>query len=101
MVSSSTSSKSGIVLFNPEQTPAVYSEDGRTVGGAERVTVDKLDPVGQRAVDTGLLVREEPQKPEGSKGELETASKDAPPLPEEEKSGDGGGSGASSRARRA
>lgn len=93
MASSSTSSKSGIVLFNPEQTPTVYSEDGRTVGGAERVTVKELDPVGQHAVDTGLLVREE------SQGEPATVSKDAPPL-KDEKSGDESDSGASSRAKR-
>lgn len=86
--------KGKITLFNPEQTPTVYSEDGRSVGGAERVTVDELDSAGQHAVDTGLLVREEPEKDEPA-----TASKDAPPS-KDEKSGDDSGSGASSRGKR-
>ena len=59
-------SKSGIVLFNPEQSPTVYDKEGRTVGGAERVTVDELDEVGQAAVDAGLLVREEKSEPKAA-----------------------------------
>lgn len=90
---------SKITLFNPEDTPAVYDNDGHTVGGTERVEVDELDEVGQRAVDSGVLVREEPKKASKAKPETETASADAPPLPEKSEKG-GDGSGASSRARR-
>jgi hypothetical protein len=72
--------KSKITLFNPEDTPAVYDAEGRTVAGAERVEVDELDAVGQRAVSAGVLVRED-----GDKAEPQTASADAPPLPEAEK----------------
>ncbi|HET9144156.1 hypothetical protein [Actinophytocola sp.] len=87
--------KSKIVLFNPEQSPTVYDKEGRTVAGADRVTVDELDEVGKAAVDAGLLVREEESKKDAK------ATKDAPPLPETgEKSEDAGGSGASSPAKR-
>jgi hypothetical protein len=99
---------SKITLFNPDDTPAVYDAAGHTVGGAERVEVDELDAVGQRAVDSGVLVREEAEKPRSEpkgKAEPKTASADAPPLPEPEEAADksekgGGGSGASTRARR-
>lgn len=97
-----------ITLFNPEDTPVVYDEQAHTVGGIERVTVDELDAVGQRAVEAGVLVREDPEEPKSEpkgKAEPQTASADAPPLPKAddaaEKSEKGGsGSGASSRARR-
>lgn len=97
---------SEIVLFNPEQSPMVYDAQGRSVGGAERVTVTELDEVGQRAVDAGLLVREESQREEpkedakkdskatASKSEPETKNEDAPPLPQngEESDKDSGAS---------
>lgn len=82
--------KNKAVLFNPEQSPTVYDKEGRTVGGAERVTVDQVDEVGQAAVDAGLLVREEEAKPKG-----DSKSADAPPLPEK-----GNDSGASTTAGR-
>ncbi|HZA73395.1 MAG TPA: hypothetical protein VE476_10850 [Propionibacteriaceae bacterium] len=73
--------KSKITLFNPEQTPAVYDAAGHTVAGIERVEVDELDAVGQRAVDTGVLVREEAKESPGEpKGQAAHAA--APPLPE-------------------
>lgn len=78
--------KDKIVLFNPEQSPTVYDKEGRSVGGAERVTVDEVDEVGQAAVDAGLLVREEDPK-----------SADAPPS--KEKAADANATGASSPAK--
>jgi hypothetical protein len=99
------SSTSKITLFNPDDTPAVYDMAGHTVGGAERVEVEELDAAGQRAVDSGVLVREEPEGKAESKPEPKTASADAPPLPEPVEAADksekgSGGSGASTRARR-
>lgn len=92
-----------ITLFNPQDTPLVYDTEGHTVGGAERVEVDSLDEVAQRAVDSGVLVREEPEQK--GKDEPQTASADAPALPQKEEAAEksekgGNGSGASSRARR-
>lgn len=83
--------KSKTTLFNPEQTPTVYDEEGRTVGGAERVTVDEVDAVGQAAVDAGLLVREEESKKE-PKGE---------PASTTDVGKEPNGSGASTPAKRA
>lgn len=83
-------SKGRAVLFNPEQSPTVFDKEGRTVGGAERVTVDEVDEVGQAAVNAGLLVREEEAKPK-----TESKSADAPPLPE-----NADDSGASAPAKR-
>jgi hypothetical protein len=57
--------KGKITLFNPEQTPVVYDEEGRTLGSVERVTLDGLNPVAQAAVDAGLLVEEKPEEPKG------------------------------------
>lgn len=79
--------KNKVTLFNPEQSPTVYDAQGHTVGGAERVTVDELDAVGQAAVDAGLLVREEPEP--ASKGEPSSKAADA------------NATGASSQAKRA
>lgn len=80
---------SKITLFNPEDTPMVYDAAGRTVAGAERVEVEELDPVGQRAVDAGVLVHEDDESAEKAepkgKPEPQTANADAPPLPEVEK----------------
>jgi hypothetical protein len=88
-------SKSKITLFNPEQTPLVYDAEGRIVGGAERVEVDELDEVGQRAVEVGLLVREEPEESQPKAASKAEPKTDAPPLPEK-----GEDSGASTRGKR-
>ena len=76
-------SKSGITLFNPEDTPAVYDEAGHTVGGAERVEVSEVDAVGQRAIDAGVLVREEGEgKAEMSDSRSENMPEPAKPVTE-------------------
>jgi hypothetical protein len=57
--------KNKTVLFNPEPTPVVYDEEGRTLGSIERVTLDELNPVARSAVEAGLLVEEKPAEPKG------------------------------------
>lgn len=67
--------KSKITLFNPEPTPVVYDEEGRTLGSVERVTLDELNPVAREAVDAGLLVEEKPE--ESAESKTKAASRSA------------------------
>lgn len=46
-----------ITLLNPGTTAVVYSEDGRMIGGGERLKLDAVDAVGQAALDRGYLRR--------------------------------------------
>jgi hypothetical protein len=58
-----------VTLFNPNTTPVVCDKDGRIVEGGGRREVDKVDKVGQEAVDHGLLVLEEPEQDETAEAE--------------------------------
>lgn len=51
-------SSSKVSLYNPGNSPVVYTKTGHVLGGDERAEVDSLDEVGQRAVDHGYLVNE-------------------------------------------
>jgi len=44
------------LLINPGVAGVVYNQAGASIGGGERLPVDELDDVGQRAVDTGQLL---------------------------------------------
>lgn len=48
-----------VTLYNPGSTSVVYTLTGHVLGGDERITVDKLDVVGERAVKHGYLVLKE------------------------------------------
>lgn len=53
-------------LFNPNTTPVVCDRDGHIVEGGGRRQVEKVDKIGQEAVDHGLLVVEPgDDEPEG------------------------------------
>lgn len=59
-------------LFNPNSTPVVCDKDGHIVEGGGRREVDKVDKVGQEAVDHGLLVAEPVEEPEETDAEVAT-----------------------------
>lgn len=44
------------ILVNPGTSGAVYDVEGHTVGGGERVEVERVDEVGQAAVASGQLI---------------------------------------------
>ncbi|MGH3986594.1 MAG: hypothetical protein ACRDTZ_04665 [Pseudonocardiaceae bacterium] len=58
-------------LHNPGRAGVTYDRAGHTLGGGERVTVEKIDEVGKHAVARGRLVSRkitvdvEPSKPGG------------------------------------
>lgn len=58
--------KNKVSLYNPGSTPVVYTTTGHVLGGDERIEVDALDEVGQRAVGHGYVVNESVAAPEGS-----------------------------------
>lgn len=43
-------------LHNPGRAGVTYDRAGHTLGGGERVTVDKIDEIGKHAVARGRLV---------------------------------------------
>jgi len=55
-----------ITIINAGSGPVVYDEDGRSLGGGERLEVAALDSAGRRAVEQGHLLRmaEDPAKDE-------------------------------------
>lgn len=48
-----------ITLINPGPGLVVYDEQGRSIGGGERLEVDALDPVAERALELKHLLRAE------------------------------------------
>lgn len=69
-----------MIIYNPGSSPVVYSEDGKILGGDDRIEVGKLDKHGRRAVDHGYLLILDEEKTEeetASTEEEETAGKDA------------------------
>lgn len=45
-----------MIIFNPLNSPVVYSDDGHILGGGERREVDKLDKHGERALKHGYII---------------------------------------------
>jgi hypothetical protein len=45
-----------IEIYNPANSPVVYSNSGHILGGDDRVEVDALDEHGQQCVANGYLV---------------------------------------------
>jgi hypothetical protein len=69
-----------MIIYNPGNSPVVYSDDGKILGGDERVEVASLDKHGKRAVAHGYIVvlDEEKTEEEGVTTEAEEApDKDA------------------------
>jgi hypothetical protein len=91
--------KNKITLFNPEPTPVVYDEAGRSLGSVERVTLDELDAVGRCAVDAGLLVQEEPEASKSSSGSKSASASKATDGGADKSADKETGSGVSTRAR--
>jgi hypothetical protein len=52
-----------IKLYNPGNSPVVYTVPGNSLGGNERVEVDALDKVGTRVVAKGWVIDETPADP--------------------------------------
>lgn len=69
-----------MIIYNPGNSPVVYSDDGKILGGDERIEVASLDKHGKRALAHGYIV-----VLEGEQAEEETASTE-----EEEATGKGG-----------
>lgn len=61
---------SKITLFNPTQMPVVYSDDGRVLGGGERIEIDRLDETGAEVVKQGYLVDETERKTGAAKADM-------------------------------
>lgn len=52
-------------LLNPYRSGVVYDDEGRSLGGGERIEVDEVDAVGQAAVDARhLMLVEAPSEDE-------------------------------------
>lgn len=45
-----------MIIFNPHNTPVVYSNDGKILGGGERIEVASLDKHGERALAHGYII---------------------------------------------
>jgi hypothetical protein len=45
-----------MIIYNPGNSPVVYSNDGKILGGDERIEVASLDKHGKRAVAHGYIV---------------------------------------------
>lgn len=45
-----------MIIYNPGNSPVVYSDDGKILGGDERIEVASLDKHGKRAVAHGYIV---------------------------------------------
>jgi hypothetical protein len=45
-----------MIIFNPNNSPVVYSDDGHILGGGERIEVSALDKHGKRAVAHGYII---------------------------------------------
>jgi hypothetical protein len=53
-----------VIIYNPNNSPVVYSEDGRILGGDDRIEVDSLDRHGERALAHGYLMVLDEEKAE-------------------------------------
>ena len=70
-----------MIIFNPLNTPVVYSDDGKILGGGERIAVDSLDKHGERSVEHGYIIildGEQDAEEAASAEEEEASGKDDP-----------------------
>jgi hypothetical protein len=49
--------KDKVKILNPGTTAVTFSTDGRQIAAGERLEIDKLDEVGQTALDRGYIVK--------------------------------------------
>jgi hypothetical protein len=69
-----------MIIYNPSNSPVVYSENGHILGGDDRIEVDALDKHGKRAVDHGYLIVLEEEKAEEDQAD-EAPGRDAAASP--------------------
>jgi hypothetical protein len=72
-----------MIIFNPWNSPVVYSNDGHILGGGERREVESLDKHGERAVKHGYIVildeEESQEDPAATEEEEAPGKEDATP----------------------
>lgn len=68
--------KDELVLLNPGSEPVVYNDDAQSVEPGKKVTVERIDETGQRAIHAGRLTLLDPATTQEGDGETEEGADD-------------------------